>query len=81
VYTVNVAAFKSQGMAEAYVEVLRKRGLDPFLWTADLPNQGKMYRVSIGRHGTHKQADAAAKELREKWSLKTYVTRMSKGQN
>lgn len=75
-YTVNVGAFKSQGMADAYSEVLRKRGLDPFVWSTDLAKgQGKMYRVSIGRFPTKRQADLYAKELKDKHGLNTYVVK------
>jgi len=75
-YTVNVGAFKSQGMADAYAEVLRKRGLDPFVWSTELTKgQGKMYRVSIGRFPTKRQADLYAKELKEKHGLNTYVAK------
>lgn len=75
-YTVNVGAFKSQRMAEAYAEVLRKRGLDPFVWSTNLKKgQGKMYRVSIGRFSTKRQADMYAKELKDKHGLSTYVAK------
>lgn len=75
-YTVNVGAFKSQGMADAYADVLRKRGLDPFVWATELAKgQGKMYRVSIGRFPTKRQADLYAKELKEKHGLNTYVAK------
>jgi len=75
-YTVNVGAFKSQGMADAYADVLRKRGLDPFVWATELTKgQGKMYRVSIGRFPTKRQADLYAKELKEKHGLNTYVAK------
>lgn len=75
-YTVNVGAFKSQGMADAYADVLRKRGLDPFVWSTELTKgQGKMYRVSIGRFPTKRQADLHAKELKEKHGLNTYVAK------
>jgi cell division septation protein DedD len=75
-YTVNVAAFKSQGMADAFAEVLRKRGLDPFVWSTDLKKgPGKMYRVSIGRFATKRQAELYAKELKEKHGFDTYVVK------
>ncbi|MGQ9859889.1 MAG: SPOR domain-containing protein [Thermodesulfobacteriota bacterium] len=75
-YTVNVGAFKSQGMAEAYAEVLRKRGLDPFVWsTESTKGQGRMYRVSVGRFSTKRQADLYAKELKDKQGLTTYVVK------
>jgi len=75
-YTVNVAAFKSQGKADAFAEVLRKRGLDPFVWSTDLKKgPGKMYRVSIGRFATKRQAELYAKELKEKHGLDTYVVK------
>jgi cell division septation protein DedD len=73
---VNVAAFKSQGMADAFAEVLRKRGLDPFVWSTDLKKgPGKMYRVSIGRFATKRQAELYAKELKEKHGFDTYVVK------
>ncbi len=75
-YTVNVGAFKSQGMAEAFADVLRKKGLDPFVWATKLTKgQGKMYRVSVGRFPTKRQADMYAKELKEKHGLNTYVAK------
>lgn len=75
-YTVNVAAFKSQGMADAFADVLRKRGLDPFVWSTELKKgPGKMYRVSIGRFATKRQAELYAKELKEKHGFDTYVVK------
>lgn len=75
-YTVNVGAFKSQSMADALAEVLRKKGLDPFVWSMDLKKgPGKMYRVSVGRFPTRRQADQYAKELKEKHGLDTYVVK------
>jgi cell division protein FtsN len=79
-YTVNVGSFRTKDMADAYAEVLKKRGLEPFVWSAELQKQGKWYRVSVGRYANQKQAEALARDLKEKQNLNTYVVKITKEQ-
>jgi cell division protein FtsN len=79
-YTVNVASFRSKGMADAYSDVLKKRGLDAYVREINLATQGKWFRVSIGRFSSRKEADERAKELKERENLKAFVVLMGKEQ-
>jgi cell division septation protein DedD len=73
-YTVQVAAFRQQSMAEEMIKALSKKGHDAYLATGASPDgDGVTYRVRVGRFTTREQADHAAKRLAAKEKLHPFV--------
>lgn len=73
-YTVQVAAFRQQSMAEEMIKALNKKGHDAYLATGASPNgDGVTYRVRVGRFATREAADRAAKQLAAKEKLHPFI--------
>lgn len=73
-YTVQVAAFRQQSMAEEMIKALNKKGHDAYLATGASPDgDGVTYRVRVGRFTTKEEADHAAKLLAAKEKLHPFV--------
>jgi cell division septation protein DedD len=73
-YTVQVAAFRQQSMAEEMIKALNKKGHDAYLATGASPNGGGVtYRVRVGRFTTREAADLAAKQLAAKEKLHPFI--------
>jgi len=73
-YTVQVAAFRQQSMAEEMIKALNKKGHDAYLATGASPNgEGVTYRVRVGRFTTREAADHAAKQLAAKEKLHPFI--------
>jgi len=73
-YTVQVAAFRQQSMAEEMIKALNKKGHDAYLATESSPDgEGVTYRVRVGRFTTREEADHAAKRLAAKEKLHPFV--------
>lgn len=75
-YTVRVGSFKEQERADRLASDLRKKGLDAFVWTAQVPQKGKWHRVGVGRFENRKEAELYAKGLKERTRLETVVTNL-----
>jgi cell division septation protein DedD len=65
VYTVQVASFKDQDDADAFVDELRRRGHKSFRLAANVPGRGVWHRVRIGSFKTKFQAELYKKKLEE----------------
>jgi cell division septation protein DedD len=73
-YTVQVAAFRQQSMAEEMIKALNKKGHDAYLATGASPDgDGVTYRVRVGRFTTREEADHAAKLLAAKEKLHPFI--------
>jgi len=72
-YTVQVAAFREQSMAEEVIKALNKKGHDAYLATASSPDGGKTYRVRVGRYSTRGEADRVARLLATKEKFHPFV--------
>ncbi len=80
-YTVRVGSFREQERADRLAADLKKRGLEAFVWTAQVPQKGKWHRVGVGRFENRKEAELYAKGLKERTRLETVVTNLpSSGQ-
>ncbi len=71
-YAVQVAALQSQESAEALVSGLRVRGLDAYWVKGEMPGQGKLYRVRLGKFVSESRARAYAERLRKSGLLNQY---------
>lgn len=78
-YTVRVGSFREQERADRLATDLRKKGLDAFVWTAQVPQKGKWHRVGVGRFEKRREAELYAKGLKEKTRLETVVTNLPSG--
>ena len=70
-YTLQIAAYKTKGEADALVKRLKARKVD-----ARVVGTSKLFRVRVGRYETRTAAVAAQKELRAK-KLDAFVTEIS----
>lgn len=77
-YTIQVAAFGQQSMAEQMIKALNKKGHDAYLVTASSSN-GKTYRVRVGRFATREEADRVAKQLATKERLHPFIATIDPG--
>jgi cell division septation protein DedD len=74
VYAVQVGAFKGGREAERMVNRLTKRGYPAYIVVADVPGQGRLHKVRIGRFDHRAEADRTARRVRKKEGLQTFVT-------
>ncbi len=77
-YTIQVAAFGQQSMAEQMIKELSKKGHDAYLATGSSSN-GVTYRVRIGRFATREEADRTAKQLATKERLHPFIATVEPG--
>lgn len=73
-YTLQVASHPSMEQARAEMDRLRGLGLDPHVVAADVPGQGKFYRVRIGKFHTMDQARSSQDVVQQSQSVQTFVT-------
>ncbi len=78
-YTVRVGSFREQQRADRLASDLKKKGLDAFVWTAQVSEKGKWHRVGVGRFEIRKEAELYAKGLKERLRLETVVTDLPSG--
>jgi cell division septation protein DedD len=71
-YTVQVASFRQQSMAEKMIKALNKKGHKAYM-TTGASSDGVTYRVRVGRFTTRKEADHAAKQLAAKEQLHPFI--------
>ncbi len=62
-YQIQVASFEKQGDADAFVEVLRKKGHRAYRQAAHVPSRGLWHRVRIGPFKSRYQAQEYKKEF------------------
>jgi cell division septation protein DedD len=75
-FTVQVAAVKSRGEADAIVKHLKSKGYDAFVFVPGGGDQVGVFRVRIGSFTDKRKADALAQRLlREEKRYKPWVTR------
>ncbi|MBI3620710.1 MAG: SPOR domain-containing protein [Nitrospirae bacterium] len=79
-YTIQVAAFRQQEMAEQMIKELNKKGHEAYLATASSSDgNGKTYRVRVGRFATREEADRTAKQLAANGKLHPFITTIDPG--
>jgi DedD protein len=71
-YTVQVASFRQQSMAEEMIKALNKKGHHAYL-ARGVFSEGVTYRVRVGRFATREAADRAAKQLAAKEKLHPFI--------
>jgi cell division septation protein DedD len=75
-YTVQVAAVKQRGEADAIVKRLKTKGYDAYVFVPEGGDSLGVFRVRIGSFKDKRQADAIAERLlREEKRYKPWVTR------
>lgn len=65
-YTLQVKAVKEKADADAIVADLRRAGFDPYVVLADLPEQGRFYRIRMGRFDSMDEARAFQRGYKSK---------------
>ncbi|TXD38613.1 hypothetical protein FRC98_06950 [Lujinxingia vulgaris] len=73
-YTLQVASHPTMERARAEMDKLSAQGLAPHVIAADIPGQGKFYRVRIGKFATVEQARAHQAQLERTREVRTFVT-------
>jgi cell division septation protein DedD len=76
-YTVNLASFKPKDSADKYVEELKKKGIDAYVWKVDLGEKGTWHRVVVGHFPTLEEAKKYKENLIEKGISGTYITKVA----
>jgi cell division septation protein DedD len=71
-YTVQVAAFRQQPIADRLIADLTRKGHDAYLVTTQLPD-GTTYRVRVGKFATREEAARAAKRLAAEEKVSPFV--------
>lgn len=71
-FAVQIAALQSQESAEALVNGLHARELDAYWVKANIPGQGVLYRVRLGKFVSESRARAYAERLRKSGLLDQY---------
>lgn len=72
-YQIQVASFKKQSDADAFVRELRERGHRAYREAAYVPGRGMWHRVRIGPFKSKYAAERYAKKLRNDERLSTFV--------
>ena len=72
-YQIQVASFKKKEDAEAFVDVLRKRGHSAFRQAAYVPDRGLWHRVRVGPFKTRYKANLYKKKFEKTERVSPYV--------
>jgi len=73
-YTVQVAAGMDRDRANYTAEIFTERGYEPFVVRAVVGDQ-TFYRIRIGNFETIEEAKALAAEIKDKFSVNTWIDR------
>ncbi|RAL21720.1 hypothetical protein DL240_12765 [Lujinxingia litoralis] len=73
-YTLQVASHPTMERARAEMDRLSAQGLSPHVIAADIPGQGKFYRVRIGKFPTVEKARAFQAQAERTHDVRTFVT-------
>lgn len=73
-YTLQIGAYPSYERARQEMERLEKIGLEPHVIAAEIPGQGKFYRVRVGKFHSMDEARTFQADARDKNNLETFVT-------
>lgn len=73
-YTLQIGAYPSYERARQEMLRLEKIGLEPHVIAADVPGQGKFYRVRVGKFHSMDEARTFQSDAREKNNIETFVT-------
>jgi cell division protein FtsN len=72
-YTLQIAAFRENKMAEEKVTWLKKHGYSAFIVSSELPDQGRWYRVRVGSFSNRAEAKRMQKALRAKTGISPVI--------
>ncbi len=73
-YTLQVASHPSMERARAEMDRLRSMGLDPHVVAAEVPGQGRYFRVRIGKFHSMDDARATQASMQGDQDVQTFVT-------
>lgn len=73
-YTLQIASHPTMEQARTEMDHLRAMDLDPHVVAADVPEQGKYYRVRVGKFQNEDQARAFQARIEAEHSLRTIIT-------
>lgn len=65
-YTLQISAHRELEYAKRRMEALQKKGLDPYLVTAEVEGEGTYYRVRLGAFGSMEEAEAFERAVERK---------------
>ncbi len=73
-YSVQVASFSEKKGADQLAQKLKKKGLDSYVVTGDVPQKGRWYRVRVGPYPNRDEAKKAGDRIHESERLNFFVT-------
>lgn len=77
IYTIQVAAFREKGHAEALIQKLKGKGLPAYLQIKEGERGPDWYRVRVGEYQGQEEAQQKAKHLKGGGGFPPFVTLMS----
>lgn len=72
-FTINVGSFRERVRAERLMKELKTKGYEAFVAEAAVPQKGTWFRVSLGRFPSRGEAQAFAREVKEKEGMDFFV--------
>ena len=73
-YTLQIASHPTMERARAEMDRLREFGLQPHVVAAEVPGQGRFYRVRVGRFADLEEARSAQNQIRTDREIQAFVT-------
>jgi cell division septation protein DedD len=74
-FTVQVGSYKEENRAQSVVAKLKEKGYDAYLASMNLPSEGTLHRVRVGKFRTREDAFSTLKKLMVKEGLRdAYIT-------
>ncbi len=72
-YTLQVASFPTQEEADKLVTKLAAKGVQAYVFEADVAGKGRMYRVRTGAYATRSDAEEGLKKFKKKSALPAII--------
>jgi len=80
-YTVNIASFRDKRNTDPLMRELEEKGYEVFIEKANIPQKGVWYRVAVGRFPSRRQAQAFARELKERDGINAFVRKLQEAKH
>jgi len=73
---VNIASFRDKRNTNRLMRELEQKGYETFSEKANIPQKGIWYRVTVGRFSSRREAQAFARELKERDGINSFVRKL-----
>lgn len=73
IFTLQVGSYPTDVEAQALIQKLEGKGLEPFLRSVDLSGKGQWYRIYVGRYSSKEEAEKDGLRMRAKQVVSTFI--------